>query len=163
SRIHVAVDERGGDVEEAACFDVGALPSGGPELEARSAAEKVSEHLAVAVVVPARGDAALRAHAEKHRPVGVERELTREARSGRARREALRGDGGDALSFGRRADAAHRSGGGGIRTHGAAFAAQRFSRPSHSSALAPRRGQFSVGGAPNSVRASGTATLPPSS
>src|SRR5215831_2316448 len=31
------------------------------------------------------------------------------------------------------------SGGGGIRTHGAAFAALRFSRPVHSSALAPRR------------------------
>jgi hypothetical protein len=98
------VDETSRHVKEASVLDVGAVAAAGAELEARSPADEVAEDFAVAVVVPAGGDGGLGASTDEDCPLGVERELANEAERGRSSGQAVRGDGGDALSCGRRTD-----------------------------------------------------------
>src|SRR4051812_6350087 len=98
--------EAGGDVEEAAFLDVGAPASARPELEARRPADDVTEHLSVAVVVPAGGDAAFGPRPHEHGALGLEGELAREPGRGRGNRQAVGPDCGDALGSRRRLDAA---------------------------------------------------------
>ena len=77
SGLDVAVDEAGWDVEEAALLDDGVLAALGAELEPSAAADDVSEGLAVAVVVPARGDAAIGADPVGSIPFSVSKASSR--------------------------------------------------------------------------------------
>ena len=85
SRIHVSVHQSLGNMKEAAFFDLRVLCTARAELESRSSFDEVAEHLAVAVMVPARRNAALSASPNEKYAVGRKGDLAKNARSRVAR------------------------------------------------------------------------------
>jgi hypothetical protein len=66
-------------VEEATFLDLRVLAAARAELESRSSFDEVAEHLAVAVMVPARRDTALSASPNEKYAVGREGDLAKNA------------------------------------------------------------------------------------
>ena len=80
-------------MEEPAFLDVRAVPPARPELEPGAALDDVAEHLAVAVVMPARRDAPVDAGADEEVGLGGERELAHDPRSCLRWRQSFGADG----------------------------------------------------------------------
>jgi hypothetical protein len=95
--VHVTVDEAGGHVEEAARLHIGALPAPGAELEAEATPDDVPEHFAIAVVVPARGDAAVDTPADVQGALCGERDLPHDSGRRIARRQSIQSDRGNSI------------------------------------------------------------------
>jgi uncharacterized protein len=92
-RVHIPMDEADGHVEEPALFHLRGLPAARPEFEAEMTPDDVTEHLAIAVVVPARGDAAVDTAADVQRPLGRERDLAHDSGRRVSSRQAVGCDG----------------------------------------------------------------------
>jgi len=69
-RIHISVDQPGRDTEEPARLDLHSLVAVRSKLESGKAADHITEHIAVAVVMPARDREWFRPSAHQRGPLG---------------------------------------------------------------------------------------------